>query len=534
MKLKYLQVLFLFIVFKTFSQENKNVLFTIDDDSYSSQEFLNTYQKNSKLNVESRNDIESYLNLFIAYKLKVKEAKSMGLDTLQSYKNELKKYKNNLVLPYLKDKEITKKLIEEAYARLKKEVSVSHILIFLKPNAPDKDTLAIYNSLNEARNLIINGEDFAEVAKRYSKDPSVQQNGGSVGYFTALQMVYPFENVAFTTPVNGVSMPFRTKFGYHILKVNAIRDSKGEVEVAHIMFKNNTKSSKKQIDSVYNLLFNKAANFADLAKKVSEDKASAIKGGKLKKFGAGQMIESFNDVAFSLKENGDISKPFKSKFGWHIVKLIKKYPIESFEELKAKLTQDVEKDERSNLIGKSVLKKLFKQYNVTVNEQALHQFNVENWKENPANFKQVLLSINGENIFQNKFITYLKTVNNTPVKEAFTGFKEKEVLDYFKENIEYTNAEFAIVYNEFKEGLLLFDLLEKQVWEKAKDSTGLLNYFNVNKAEKYNKKDFKDIKGTVISDYQNHLEIMLVKQLKEKYKVRVNKSEKRNVKKVNL
>jgi len=532
MKLKFLLVLFLFVVFKTFSQENKDVLFTIDDDSYYAQEFLNIYKKN--LNVESKNNIESSLKLFVDFKLKVKEAKSIGLDTLQHYKNELKEYKNNLVLPYLKDKEITKKLIQEAYIRLTKEVSVSHILFFLKPNASVSDTLAIYNKLIEVRTLIINGEDFGKVAKKYSEDPSVQQNNGDVGYFTALQMVYPFENIAFTTPINKVSMPFRTKFGYHILKVNAIRDSKGEVEVAHIMFKNNTISAKKNIDSVYNLLLNEDENFADLAKKVSEDKASAIKGGELKKFGSGQMIESFTDVAFSLKDNGDISSPFKTKFGWHIIKLIKKYPIESFDKLEGKLTLGVEKDNRSNLIGKSVLNKLFKQYNVTVNMQALQQFNVESWKGNSDDFQKIILSINNKNIYQNKFIAFLKTVINTPINEAFIGFKEKEVLDYFKENIEYTNAEFSLIYNEFKEGLLLFDLLEKQVWEKAKDSLGLLNYFNLNKAEKYNNNDLISIKGTVISDYQNFLEITLVKQLRKKYKVKINKSEKNKIKKTTL
>ena len=533
MKFKHSLFIVFFIGLKTFSQENQNILFTIDNERFYSEEFLNVYKKNMSLVADFKADIESYLKLFIDYKLKVKEAKLLGLDSVVKFKNELKQYKNNLLLPYLKDKDITNKLIKEAYDRLKKEVNVSHILIFLKPDASPKDTLTAYNTLIEARNLVINGSDFEDVAKKYSKDPTVEQNGGGVGYFTALQMVYPFENVAFSTQVNKVSLPFRTKFGYHILKVNDIRASKGEIEVAHIMFKNESVTAKKQIDSIYDLLINKEANFTDLANEVSEDITSAVKGGMLKKFGTGQMIEDFENVAFSIKSEGDISKPFKTQLGWHIIKLIKKYPIENFENLEVKLTQEIENDERSNLVSKSVIDKLFKQYKVVVNDQALQQFNMENWRSNSKNFKQEILTINDNVIFQEKFITFLKEVNNAHVDDAFIAFKEKEVLNYYKDNIEHSNLEFVKAAKEFEEGLLLFDLMEKQVWDKAKDSIGLLNYFNKNKKLKYKAKDLKRIRGTVISDYQNYLETIFVKQLREKYDVKINKLEKKRIKKIN-
>jgi len=533
MKFKYLFLTLFFIGFEVFSQENQNILFTIDGEPYYSQEFLTVYKKNLQLVTDSKSDLDSYLKLFIDYKLKVKKGKSIGLDTLQKFKNELKQYKNNLVLPYLKDKEVTNKLIKEAYDRLKKEVNVSHILIFLKPEASPKDTLLAYNALIEARNLILEGNDFAEIAKKYSKDPTVEQNGGSIGYFTALQMVYPFENMAYKTPVNEVSIPFRTKFGFHILKVNAIRESVGEVEVAHIMFKNDNLEAKRKIDSVYNVLLTNKSDFYELAKKISEDRASGMKGGKLAKFGSGAMIEDFSKVSFSLKNEGDISKPFKTQFGWHIVKLIKKYPIESLEKMRAKLKQEVEKDERSNLISKAVINKLLHQYTITVNEAALQQFFTEDWKNNSENFQQNLISINNKNILQNKFITYLKTVVNMPLNEAFIAFKEKEVLEYYKENIEYSNPEFATTYKEFHEGLLLFDLLEKEVWEKAKDSIGLQNYFNSN-SKKYKSNELKNIKGEVISDYQNYLETLFSKQLRDKYTVKINSSEKKRLKKLKI
>jgi len=535
MKLKYVLVTLLFIVLKTFSQESKNVLFTIDNEPFYTQEFLTVYKKNLNIVDNSKTDIQKYLQLFINYKLKVKEAKSLGLDTIQKFKNELKKYKETLILPYLKDKNVTKKLVIEAYNRLKKEINVSHILIPLKPSALPKDTIEVYNTLIEARNLIIEGNDFAKIARQYSKDPTVQQNGGEIGFFTALQMVYPFENKAFSTPVGQVSMPFKTKFGYHILKVNAIRDSRGEVEVAHIMFRKNNANAKKLIDSVYNeLLNNNNVTFAEIAKKLSEDRTSGVKGGKLNKFGSGKMIEDFANVAFAIKNEGDISKPFQTQFGWHIIKLLKKYPLKNFEELKDKLTKEVEKDERSNLIDKSVIKKLFEQYNIIVNNKALQQFEIDDWKTNSEKFQQIILSINEKNISQQKFINYLKSYIFMSPNEAFKNFKEKEVLNYYKEHIELSNPDFANTYKEFKEGLLIFDLLDKQVWEKAKDNAGLLSYFNLNKSTKYNHKRLSKIKSTVISDYQNYLEITMINKLHKKYEVKINKSEKKRLKKLNF
>lgn len=521
MRFKYLLIAFLFFITKTFSQEKQEVLFTIDNEPFYAQEFINVYKKNVHLVSDSTITIKSYLDLFVDYKLKVKEAKELGLDTLPKFKKEFKSYKNNLINSFLKDNETTKKLAKEAYNRLKKEVKASHILIFLKPEATPADTLAAYNKLIEARNLILQGNDFVKIAKKYSQDPSVQQNGGDLGYFTAFQMIYEFENVAYSTQVNTVSMPFRTKFGYHILKVFDVRDSKGEVEVAHIMLKGDDVVSKKKIDSIYSVLKKNQVEFTSLAKIISDDKASAVNGGKLNRFSAGQMVDEFSNIAFSLKEEGEISQPFKTQFGWHIVKLLKKYPVESFEVMEVGLNQKVERDNRSNLIGKSLTNKLLKQYNVAVNEKALHQFEVDDWKLNSHKFDKKLLTINGKVITQNQFINFLKKNRFNSVKQAFNNFKEQEVLNYYKENIEFTNTEYATVLNEFKEGLLLFDLLENKVWNKSKDTINIDAFYKKN-SKKYHNRELETIKGTVLVDYQNYLEQKLVKQLREKYEITFN------------
>jgi len=530
MKLKYLVILILFLEVKAYSQDSNSILFTIDNEPYYPSEFLAVYEKNQNIvSASEDNTIEKYLQMFVDYKLKVKNAKEIGLDTVKSYKKELKQYKDALVLPYLKDEKVTNKLVKEAYERLKKEINVSHILIFLKPEAAPSDTITAYNELLAARKLILEGSSFAEMANRYSQDPSVKENGGEIGYFTALQMVYSFENIAYATPLGEVSKPFRTKFGLHILKVNEIRDSEGEVEVAHIMIKNNTDATEKKMDSIYKLIESSPSDFEKLAKEFSEDNASASNGGRLKKFNAGQMVDSFSDVAFSLQTIGDISKPFKTQYGWHIMKLINKYPIERFEVLEPKLLRKVENDDRSNLIGKSVVDRLFKDYNIVVSKEALNQFTKEDWKVSPDKFQQKLLKIQEKDIYQKRFIQFLNNGKSQSISDAFKAFEEAEVLNYYKENLVFTNAEFAATAKEFEEGLLLFEMLEKQVWDKSKDSIGLINYFESNKATKYIDKELKNNKGQIISDYQNYLEKMWVKELHQKYKVEFVENERKRL-----
>jgi len=535
MKLKLIITFAFFLGAIAYSQNSNKILFTIDNEPYYSSEFLTVYNKNLNVVPDSKdNTIENYLQLFVDYKLKVKNAKEIGLDTVKSYIDELKQYKNSLVLPYLADKEVTDKLVKEAYERMKIQIDASHILIFVDEDAKPADTLTAYNKLVEARNLIVNGQDFEVVAKQFSQDPSAAQNGGKLGYFSVLQMVYPFENAAYLTAVGEVSMPFRTKFGYHIVKVNDIKESQGEVEVAHIMFKNKSGEISKKVDSIYQLVLKNPTDFEMLAQKFSDDNSSAPNGGRLKKFNYGQMIEDFADVAFSLQNVGAISKPFQTAYGWHIVKLLNKYPLESFEALEPKLTQQVESDERSKLIGKSVVNRLLKEYNVEVYNDALNQFKTDDWKQNPEKFDKKLLKIQDLEIYQNQFIKYLNSGNKQTLEVAFKAFEEENVINYYKENIQFTNKEFAATYKEFEEGLLLFAMLEKQVWDKSKDSIGLQNFYESNKNSKYLDKDLEANKGLVISDYQNYLEKQWVQGLHQKYQVEFVEREKKRLFKENL
>ena len=527
MRNKFFFLTFLFLSFTGFSQEKKEVLFYIDNEPFYAAEFVNVYQKNKNLVENANTSIADYLELFVNYKLKIKEALALGLDTVPKFKNEFRNYKNSLSNSYLKDNSVYNSLLEEAYNRLKKEVKVSHILVFLKPNYTPNDTLKIYNDLLNARKQILNGESFESVAKKYSQDPTVEQNGGDLGYFTVFQMIYPFENAAYNTPVNQVSMPFKTKFGYHILKVFDVRDSKGEIEVAHIMLKDN-EQAKKRIDSIYTELIKNTANFESFAKHFSEDRATAVNGGKLNRFTYGQMVDDFSKVAYSLQNEGDISAPFKTQYGWHIVKLLQKYPVKSFEDEKQELQQKLGRNDRLNMTKTSILHKLENDYKISVNDAALKQFYENDWKLNSGSFNKNLLNIEGKKYTQTDFINFLKKSRYKSVNEAFDAFKEEAVLNFYKQNLEANNPDFSATLKEFKEGLLLFDLLEKEVWNKSKNTKDVQQYFEDHK-QTYQTQSFDAIKGKVITDYQNYLEENLVKELKNKYSVKFNEKVKETV-----
>ncbi|HFS67050.1 MAG TPA: peptidylprolyl isomerase [Flavobacteriia bacterium] len=481
--IKKFLILIVFLSFSiAFSQNKKdNVLLTIKEEPVYTSEFLRVFNKNRDIvNEENKKNIDEYLDLFINYKLKLQEAKDLKLDTIPSYLQEFNKYKKQLIAPYLKDRKVTEKLVKEAYNRLTEEINASHILITLPPNASPKDTLQAYNTLLEARNKILNGESFEDVAKKYSKDPSAKQNGGNLGYFTAFSMVYPFETATYNTKKGNVSMPFRTQFGYHIVKVNDCRPSKGEIKVAHIMIrekKNDPNYAKKQITDIYNK-FKQGASFEKLAKQYSDDKMSAMKGGELKRFSYGRMIPEFADIAFSLKEKGDVSKPFKTKFGWHIVKLIDRYPVKSFDELHSFITKKIEKGERSVIVGKSMANKLKKKYDVKINKKGLNSY-LNKPKDNSIN-QEILFSVK-----EKKYrISDLKNYLNKNRKKTYIDFIDAKVLEYYKNHLAEENQEYAYTLKEYQDGLLLFDLLQKKIWTKAEsDTIGLQNFYKQNQSK---------------------------------------------------
>ncbi|MBW1294600.1 peptidylprolyl isomerase [Aquimarina litoralis] len=516
-------ILFLGIIFSTlnYGQKKDQVLLTINDSPVYRSEFKRVYLKNIDLvKDESQKDIDEYLELFINYKLKLEEARAQGLDKKESYIKELEGYRKQLSSGYLTDTKASDALVREAYDRLQERVNASHILINVRPDALPKDTLAAYQKITEARNKIINGEEFKKIAVAYSQDPSVKRNNGDLGWFSAFRMVYPFEEASFTTEVGEVSEPFRTRFGYHIVKVNKKEKSLGEVTVAHIMVAFNKGRTEEQAEQrIKEIQTQLKANtsFESLAKQYSDDRNTAVKGGKINRFGQGALnSESFEKVAFALKEKGELSQPVKTKYGWHIVKLIEKHPPKTFDEQKAELTQRIKKDSRSKLITESFINSLKDKYGLQKNEKAISYFKKtvpttifsEKWNipTNDANLKKSVFKIGDENFSYLDFANFIqsKATRKTNMKDVkvfveknYEDYESEKLLQYYEEHLEQDNQDFANVISEYRDGLLLFDLMESKIWNAAKsDSIGLQKYYESKKDAYIQNESYKVVKSS--------------------------------------
>ena len=515
-------IIFVFLLTQSFIfAQTKEVLFTIDNHPYYTDEFLRVYNKNLDLvKDDSQKDLNKYLELFLGYKLKVEKANKTGLQNSASYQSELKSYRNQLSKNYLNDSKVTNELVQEAYERMRKEVRASHILVLVDEGASPEDTLKAFNKIKDIKNRLAGGEDFITVAKQFSEDPSVKENNGDLGYFTAFRMVYSFENAAFKTNVGQVSKPFRTRFGYHLVKVSDKRENRGELTVAHIMIVKHNSSeaaqiekAKATIDDIYKKI-QQGENFESLAQQFSEDKSSAVKGGVLQRFGSGQLSsEEFENVAFKLINKNDISLPFESQFGWHIIKLIEKHPVRSFDEMKVELEEKIRKDERSLLITNSLAKKLKTKYAVSKDVKALTQvkklvtdgFYSQTWEiPSKTQTENVILATieTAKKVNASEFLSFVysqqKSNNKTKpvsklVDELFEKFIDEQLIMYYNDNLEKEFPEFSYVMDEYRDGLLLFDLMEKEIWNRAKtDTIGLLNFHKAN-AEKYQWKKRYDV-----------------------------------------
>lgn len=482
------------------------VLLQIDGKPVTKSEFLAIYKKNNKNTQINQKELQEYLDLFINFKLKVREAEQLGFDTLQTFKNELEGYKKQLAQPYLVDNDVNDQLIKEAYDRMKTEIRASHILINCAEEALPKDTIKAYEKAMEIRGKILKGADFAEEAKKNSDDPSAKENGGDLGYFTALQMVYPFENAAYNGKVGDITTPVRTRFGYHIIKIADKRDAQGQITVAHIMVKSNKNSTQEEQDKAKEKIneiaakLKKGDDFASLAKQFSDDKGSANKGGELPMFGTGRMVPEFEKVSFSLKNNGDISEPFLTNYGWHIVKRISKKELGTFDEMKNELKVKITKDSRSQKSKDSKIAKIKKEngFSEMPNNRAEiyplmdSTFIQGNWKsENVlSKLNKNMFKIGNATYTQKDFAKYLETQQSKRAKgdikpivdEIYKKFVVDKCLAFEETQLEKKYPEYRLLMQEYKDGILLFDLTDKKVWSAAmKDSTGLNNYYQQNK-----------------------------------------------------
>ena len=487
----------------TGNKSNDEVLMTVGQEEVTVSEFETIFQKNNDLEQVEETYLREYTDLFIKFKRKVLDAEEMQLDTSAGFQQELAGYRKQLARPYLTDKQAEEGLIAEAYGRMQYEVRASHILLKLDENALPVDTLKTYNRALSLRTKIRNGADFNTVAQANSEDPSAKTNGGDLGYFSAFRMVYPFESAAFNTKVGDVSMPFRTRFGYHIVNVVDKRENRGEMRVAHIMIEERSMGSvpatEEEIATASERLkqllefFDDGQSFDDLVR-YSDDKGSAKKGGELPWFGTGQMVPEFEMAAFSLENVGDISEPVKTMYGWHIIKLLEKKGIPSLEEAKADIERRIKRDSRNSRGQEALAKKIQKENNFReyANLDMFYTADVETiWSD--AGLKtagRTLFTLAGKSFTQDDFVTYI-FANKTPIDQTkmvqavntmYKTWVEQICVNLEDAQLEDKHPEFKALMKEYRDGIMLFDLMDAKVWSKAvEDTVGLEQYHNLMK-----------------------------------------------------
>lgn len=500
------------------AQTSNTVLMTVGGEEVTTQEFLSVYAKNNTKNdAMDRASLEEYLDLYINFKLKVREAEELGLDTAATFKSELAGYRKQLTQPYLTDKLMEEDLLREAWERSKYDLRASHILVKLDKNATPADTLTAYKKAMAIRNRLMKGEDFAKVAVEVSEDDGVRDrtdpatgralkgNNGDLGFFTVLDMIYPFETAVYGLKVGEISRPVRTDNGYHIIKLTAKNPALGKLTVAHVFINvpkdasdESAATLKAKIDEAYTKL-EAGEKWEDVVTKYSDDKGSAAKGGQLPSFGVNQIVPEFIEAIAGINDNGGYSRPVKTAFGWHIIKLIDKKGTRTFEEDKASLKNRLIRDKRMAKCKESVINRVKAENNFTENTGALTEFYAVvdtsifsgKWTaDRAANMNKTMFTFGSKSYTQKDFARWLadqkaRKAGDNPsvyVNEKYKLYQDEIALDVEDSRLESKYPEFKTLMKEYRDGILLFELTDQKVWSKAiKDTTGLTAFHERNK-----------------------------------------------------
>lgn len=511
--LKFFLAIFAFVAFQAFAQKPDEVLMKVGDQKVSVGEFKFVYEKNNENNEDlyTKADVKDYLDMYINFKLKVQDAKRLGLDTVGTFQREYKSYKDQVSMPYLSDKDAIENLFEEAYERYGYEVNASHILLTLPDMATEQDSQNVYNKLQEIRKDIKSERDFFSNAVAYSEDPSVRRNKGNLGYFTVFSMVYPFENVAYNLEPGEVSEPFLTEYGYHIMYLHDKRPARGEMEVNHLMIRKQANDDKSEVqqkealmDSIHSRI-EQGVPFVDMVEKYSQDENTKKDEGRFPKFKstATYLPESFKDQAFALENKGDISPVFETQYGYHILQLRRHYPIKEKEAVRDEFERKINRDVRSAISQKELIKTIKKDYKFKERPKRLKKL-VEyadtnmlsgNWNPNEMKRRHArkwLFKLDGEKVTLKDYANFLmekapKLNAEDPqsmIESTYPKFRDDYVFNYEKNRLGEKYPDYQHLLREYKEGLLLFNVMDEKVWSKAvKDTAGLKAYYEANKKE---------------------------------------------------
>ncbi|QKZ14811.1 peptidylprolyl isomerase [Spirosoma sp. KUDC1026] len=501
------------------------VIMTLGSKTFTTDDFFQSFTKN-QLSADSaqHTDVRQYLDLYTNLKLKVLAAENEKRDTTEDFREEMATYRKQLAQSYMTDRVLVESLSAEAYQRMQEEVNVSHILIPVSENATPSDTSAAYDKALDVRKQIQGGQDFAQVARQNSADQATAQKGGNLGYFTTFSVIYPLETAAYTTPVGGISAPVRTRFGYHLIKVNDKRPSRGRVRVAHILIRISPsadeagqKAAQDRIEAIYARL-QKGESFEAVARETSDDLTSRMNGGLLPSFETGRQVTAFEDASYALTKPGELSKPVRTNYGWHIIKLVERKPLDSYATLGPALRQRVTTDTRADVLRQATIQRLQKEYAVkevtSVFNEALTQADSSllrgQWRYPevlpPTLQDKAIVTIADQPYTVNRFFDYVRQKQQPPrnpamqnsaaqpaqtnvtgspavaMRRLFDRYVGDQLIATEEANLDKKSPEFRALLGEIRDGVLLSQVMEQNVWERSmNDSTGQRMVFEQNK-----------------------------------------------------
>jgi peptidyl-prolyl cis-trans isomerase SurA len=520
---------------------NAQVLFTYGGKSVTKNEFLKAYNKNNAESKPGEKAYRDYLELYVRFKLKVQAALDKRLDTMANQQAELQSFRNQIMDSYVRDENSLNDLVYEAIARSKKDIHIAHIFVAAKSDATVEDVKKAQEKINAAWSQLQKGQDFGKVATEYSEDPTVSANKGDIGYITALVLPYELENTVYATPAGKYSAPVRSKVGFHIFRNVGEREAVGRMKAAQILLsfppgasEEQQKEVKKRADSIYNVL-TKGSDFKVLVTRFSNDNLSWQAGGEMMEFGVGHYDLAFENAAFALKKDGDISAPVLTSYGYHIIKRLQHKPIiadtanaQLKEDFRLRITQSDRMEVSQKMLYKKILQVTGFKKNA-VNEKHLFVIidSVLQSKSFPVftdvTAKTPLLTFAKKTVTVKDFKTYLETLRgmesmrqNKNHQQLLEDFIEVSAFDYYRQHLEEYNKDFAYQLNEFKEGNLLFEIMQRNIWDPASiDTSGLKKYYNSHK-DKYQWESSAD--AIILTASQAQAADSYREKMKENYK----------------
>jgi peptidyl-prolyl cis-trans isomerase SurA len=479
------------------------VLMTVNGHDVHVSEFNYLYNKNNSQQIQPQS-LDDYVNMFVDYKLKVADAENAGIDTTQAFLNEYKQFEAELARPYLRDQSVEDSLVNLAYSHYAENVQVSHIMLAPAPGPSGRDKVVA--KLDSIRTAILNGEiSFADAAAQYTVDSGSKKRGGYMGYVIPTRYPWRFEEAAYNTPEGQISQVINSGVGFHIIKVEKRTPADGEVQVQHIlrltrgMSPEQAAAQKVTIDSIYDAV-KAGADFSDLARRLSQDPGSAKRGGALDWFGHGMMVNEFDSVAFALAD-GEVSKPFATPYGYHIINKIGHRGVASLDNKREEILKSINNDERSNMPDQARLEQLKSQYNAKIIDKNFEKVCADIAK-NPAGLdstmrvalrkdKTPIITVNGKTSSVADIMASVpgnRQLDADAARNYLTGLANnaisEQTLDVARQDLANNDADYRNLINEYRDGILLFEIAKRNVWDvPTSNPEGLESYFQANRSK---------------------------------------------------